>query len=174
MKKKEIVDFISNLSLLTISGVILLFPTFNLTDIKLTLTIIFGFYALIKLSCFMLILKEKDYENLFTGIISIGCLIAIYNLKLSTKNIALILLIWLTLMALIKLKKADFYHDRANKMWILRIFILFVFITIGLISSLNLMYEKSVQILIIGFFFFINNLLDTIDPLVSYLMRGNK
>ena len=82
-------------------------------------------------------------------------------------------MIWLGISSLIKLKKADFYHDRDNKMWILRLFILFVFLTTGLIFSLNLMYENSVQILIIGCFFLINSLLDAVDPLVTYLMRSS-
>ena len=75
-------------------------------------------------------------------------------------------------MSLVKLKKADFYHDKQNKMWLMRLFILFSFIAINLILCLNLMYEKEVQILIIGFYFLINSLLDTIDPLVSYLMES--
>ncbi len=174
MKKKEIIDFISSISLLILSCVILLFPTFNITNVKLVLTLIFGFYTLIKLSSFILIIGEKDYENAFTGIISLSALIAIYYINLSTKNIALILLVWLGLSALIKLKKADFYHDRENNMWILRLFILFVFLTMGLIFSLNLMYEDSVQILIIGAFFFINSVLEAIDPLATYLIRSNK
>ncbi len=173
MKKKEIVDFISSLSLMILACVVLLLPTFNIDNIKLVLTIIFGFYTLIKLSSFILIIKERDYESLFTGAISLVGLIAIYYIELSTKNLALILMIWLGISSLIKLKKADFYHDRDNKMWILRLFILFVFLTTGLIFSLNLMYENSVQILIIGCFFLINSLLDAVDPLVTYLMRSS-
>ncbi len=173
MKKKEIVDLISSISLMLLASVIMLFPLFNIDNVKLVLTILFGFYTLIKLSSFLLIIKEKDYESLFIGGVSLAGLIAIYYISLSTKNLALILLVWLGVASLIKLKKADFYHDRDNKMWILRLFILFVFLTTGLIFSLNLMYDSSVQILIIGSFFLINSLLDAIDPLVTYLMRSN-
>ncbi len=173
MKKKEIVDFISSLSLMILTCVVLLLPTFGIDNVKLVLTIIFGFYTLIKLSSFILIIKEKDYESLLTGAISLAGLIAIHYMELSTKNLALILLIWLGVSSLIKLKKADFYHDRENKMWILRLFILFVFLTTGLIFSLNLMYDSSVQIIMIGSFFLVNSILDMIDPLVMYLMRSN-
>ena len=89
----------------------LLLPTFKITDVELVLALIFGFYALIKLTNFILIIKEHDFESLFTSIVSIGCFISIFFLNLTPKNIALILLIWLGLMSLIKLKKADFYHD---------------------------------------------------------------
>lgn len=75
-------------------------------------------------------------------------------------------------MSLIKLKKADFYHDRENKMWILRLLILFIFIASGLLTSINLFYDNSVQILLIGYFFLVNSILDTISPLVEYISRG--
>ena len=84
----------------------------------------------------------------------------------------LVLLIWMGLMCLIKLKKADFYHDKKNKMWILRLFILFVFLTSGLLTGINLYYEASVQTIIVGFFFFLNGVLDAIDPITLYLMEN--
>jgi len=34
------------------------------------------------------------------------------------------------------------------------------------------MYESSVQVIIIGYFFLINSILDAIDPITNYLMRG--
>ena len=83
-------------------------------------------------------------------------------------------MIWMALMCLIKLKKADFYHDRKNKMWLLRLFILFTFLTTGLLTGINLYYEVDVQTIIIGFFFLINGILDTIDPIVLYLMENKQ
>ena len=78
------------------------------------------------------------------------------NIKIDATTIVLVLMIWMGLMCLIKLKKADFYHDRENKMWILRVFILFAFLTSGLLTGLNLYYEASVQTIIVGFFFFVD------------------
>lgn len=173
MKKKEITDFIVGLSLMILAGCILLLPTFKVTNIKNVLLTIFSFYAIFKLVGFIIIYKEKDYESLFTSLVSIAGIIASLFLELTTKNIVLILMIWMGLMSLIKLKKADFYHDRQNKMWILRLLILFIFLASGLLTGLNLFYESQVQILVIGYFFLINGILDTIDPIVSYLNRGS-
>lgn len=174
MKKKELIDLITSLSLMIFASVILLLPTFKINDLSFILKIIFGFYTLIKIAQFILTIKEKDYESCLTSIISLIGFIALIFIKASTKNIALILLIWMALMCLIKLKKADFYHDRANKMWILRLFILFVFLTTGLLTGINLYYDASVQTIIVGFFFFINGMLDAIDPIALYLMEENK
>lgn len=172
-KKKELIDFITSIALMILASAILLFPSFKISDLKLTLMIIFGLYTLIKLTGFILILKEHDFENLFTGLISLGSLVALYLIK-DTKYIALILLIWMGLMCLVKLKKADFYHDRKNKMWILRLFMLFIFLTSGLLTGINLMHESAIQIIVIGYFFFINSVLDVIDPIALYLMGEEK
>lgn len=174
MKKKELVDLITGISLMLLASVILLLPTFKINDLSFILKIIFGFYALIKLTQFLLILKEKDIESLFTCLISLGALISLFLIDLTTPNMVLVLMIWMALMCLIKLKKADFYHDRQNKMWVLRLFILFAFLTAGLLTGLNLYYEASVQTIIVGFFFLINGLLDVIDPITLYLMESYK
>lgn len=172
MKKKELVDLLTGLSLMLLAGVILLLPSFKVNDLNFILKTIFGFYALIKLTQFILIFKEKDFESLFTSIISIAAFVSLFLIEFTTKNMVLVLLIWIGLMCLIKLKKADFYHDRKNKMWILRLFILFVFLTSGLLTGLNLYYEASVQTIIVGFFFFLNGVLDAIDPIAMVLMEN--
>ncbi len=174
MKKKELVDLITGLSLMLLAGVILLLPTFKVNDLSFILKTIFGFYALIKLTQFLLIIKEKDLESLFTCLISLGALISLFLIEFTTKNMVLVLLIWMGIMCLIKLKKADFYHDKKNKMWILRLFMLFAFLTAGLLTGINLYYEASVQTIIVGFFFFLNGVLDTIDPISLYLMESKK
>lgn len=174
MKKKSLVDLITGISLMLLAGVILLLPTFKVNDLNFILKTIFGFYAMIKFVQFILILKEKDFESLFTFMISLGALISLFLIEFTTKNMVLVLMIWMALMCLIKLKKADFYHDRKNKMWILRLFILFAFLTAGLLTGINLYYEASVQTIIVGFFFFINGILDSIDPIALYLMESKK
>ena len=80
-------------------------------------------------------------------------------------------MIWVFLMSLIKLKKADYYHDRSNSIWIIRVIFLLLFILIGLLTTINLYYQASVQILLIGNFFFIHGVLELLDPLMNYLME---
>ena len=171
MRKKELIDLITGISLMLIAAIVLLLPSFKVNDLSFILKMIFGFYALIKFVQFILIMKDKDYESLFTSIVSLVSLISLFIIEPSNKHLILVLMIWMGLMCLVKLKKADFYHDRKNKMWILRLFILFAFLTTGLLTGMNLYYESSVQTIIIGFFFFINGILDIIDPLALYLME---
>ena len=172
MNKKEITDFIIGLLLLALASIIILLPTFKITNIRNILLTIFSFYTIFKLTGFILILKDKDYENLFTSFVSFLALLTSILIDLTTKNIVIILMIWMGLMSLIKLKKADFYHDRENKMWIIRVLILFIFLASGLLTGINLFYDSNVQTLLIGYFFLINGILDTISPLVEYISRG--
>ena len=46
-------------------------------------------------------------------------------------------------MSLIKFKKCDYYHDRNNKMWIIKIITLTLFIVTGIITCINLYYSKN-------------------------------
>ncbi len=169
MKKKEKVNIIISSILLLMSFIVLVLPSFKVLDIKLVMIIIYSCYTILKLLDFIINRKELDYESLFTSIISFIALLGTIFLKLNTKNIVLILMIWLGVMSLIKLKKADFYHDKKSNMWILRLFILNVFIITGIITAINLLHDSDVQILIIGYFFLINNILDIVDPIVNYL-----
>ena len=85
--------------------------------------------------------------------------------------LALTILAWVVLLSLIKLKKSDYYDDNKDKMWKLRILILILFILTGFLTSINLYYEQEVQILIIGYFFLINGMLEITDPVVKYLIK---
>ena len=73
-------------------------------------------------------------------------------------------------MALIKLKKADYYNDRKEKIWILEIVTLIIFILSGLLTTINLYYENDIQILVLGYFYLIHGILELVDPLTNYLV----
>jgi len=75
-------------------------------------------------------------------------------------------------MSLVRLKKADYYHDRKNFLWMLHIITLCIFLLISLLTAINLYYSSSVQILMLGNFFFINGILDLIDPLTNYIKEN--
>ena len=174
MRKKVLIDFLSSFVLLILSSFIILLPLFGVSDVKTVLSIVFGSIALLKLVQFIFIFKDKDYESLGTFFVSLGAFIWTRVSDLDVKNLVLLLLVFIAFMSLLKLKKADFYHDRKNKMWILRLFILFVFLMNGLLISLNLQHEGIVQIIMIGNFLFVSSILDMIDPIVIYLMENRK
>lgn len=173
MKKKQMVDLVIAIFLIIAGSIILLLPInniFNITYIFCTILIIYSILNLIK---FILTKESKDIEGLLTSIASIITFIIAIKIHLEEKpwNLALTLFIWIMMMSLIRLKKGDYYNDRHNKMWILEIVTLILFILTGVLTVINLYYTTDVQILVLGFFFLINGILELVDPITIYL-RG--
>ena len=110
MKYKQKVETLTSLVLILIGTLLLLCPLYKITDIKWINLIIFLSYAIINLLKFILTYKSKDYEGLFTCLASIVAAITSIVLKSekSAINLSLTLMIWIILLSLIKLKKADY------------------------------------------------------------------
>ena len=173
MKRKELVDLITAVSLIILGSLVLILPLFKVFSIKYVFMGVLTFYGIMNLIQFILTSKEKDYEGLFTMIASIISLILLGFLEVENTpvNLALVLFMWIIMMSLIKLKKCDYYHDRHKKIYILKIVTLILFILIGLLTVINLYYEAEVQILVLGFFYFIHGVLELVDPITNFLVR---
>ena len=176
MKDKQKVDLYVAISLILVGVALLVLPLFDVTNIKWIFFGIMIVYAIANFIKYILTRKEKDFEGILTMILCliIGLSGLIFNLYDEPKKIALSLLIWVGLMSLIKLKKADYYHDRKNSIWKLRVGLLILFMVIGLLTSINLFYSENIQSLILGFFFFIHGTLELMDPCSQYFLGAKK
>ena len=174
MKRKQKVDLIIAIFLILIGVTLMIFPNFKILDLEVILFSVMMAYATLNLIQFIFTRDSKDYEGLFTSIFSylIGVGGLYFDLFNGGVEMVAIILAWIILMSLVKFKKCDYYHDRKNKMWIIRIVTLIIFIVTGLLTCINLYYSNEVQILILGFFFYIHGILELIDPLSVYLMEN--
>lgn len=172
MQKKQKIDTIVALLLIFIGIILLILPVFKISNIKFLNIIVFSLYSIITLIQFILTKKSKDYEGLHTFIASLIALIVSIFVKVdnSPRNLAMIMMLWITLMSLTKLKKIDYYHDRHDRMWKLNLFCLILFIITGILASLNLAYSSTVQIIVIGFFMLIHGILELFEPIVKTLI----
>lgn len=172
MKKKQKIDLIIALCLILIGITLLILPLFNITDIKWLSTIVFSLYTILNALQFILTKKSKDYEGLHSALASLIILIAslIWNPSESPRNLAMLLMAWIILMSVVKLKKTDYYHDRKDRMWKFRLFNLGLFIIAGILASINLAYSSDVQIIVLGFFMLIHGILELFDPITKYLI----
>jgi len=172
MKRKQIVDLITAVVLIVVGAAVLVFPLLKLINVKYVFISVLAFYGVMNLIQFILTSKEKDYEGLFTMLASIITLVLLgfVNIDATPVNLALTLFVWVILMSLIKLKKCDYYHDRGKKIWILRIILLVIFILTGLLTVINLYYAPEVQILVLGFFYYIHGIMELVDPIANFLM----
>ena len=175
MKTKQKVELIIATFLILCGSILLIFPLFHFVEVKIIFITVMGVYALLNLIKFILIRKTKDYEGLFTSLASLIVLTIALFLDISKVPwyLALTLFIWISLMSKKKKKKADYYNDRKNGIWILEIVCLILFILSGLLSTINLYYENDIQVLVLGYFYLIHGILEIIDPLVIHL-NGSK
>lgn len=175
MNKKQIVDLIISIFLIICGSVLLVFPLLHFVKIKTIFIGVLSIYAVLNLIQFLLTIKARDYEGLLTCIASVVVLIIVCFLDVSKVPwyLALTLFIWVIIMSLIKLKKADYYNDRENKVWILKVITLAIFVLSGLLATINLYYENDIQVLILGFFFLIHGILELFDPITIYLVEAS-
>lgn len=172
---KSVLNISVSFILILLGITLLIFPWFGEVKPNKLLYIIFSVYGLIKMIEYLLTRKDKDYEDLYT---SIACLLAASSglkfLKLSTPMVLSITLVsWVAIMAIIKLIKLDYYHDNESKMFYVNLITFSLFILLGLLTSINLYYEVTVQTLMLGFFFIVNGLLNLAEDGIYLLLNIN-
>ncbi len=175
MDRRTLVEFVTAWVLIVLASFIMVVPLFWVVNIRLIFIIIISLYGVIHLIKNFLILKSKEYSGFSTAISSVVVLALLFFIDINDRpwNLALILFIWIILMSLTKLKESDYYHDKKNKLWKLNLVNLILFILAGILTTINLFCENDTQILVLGFFFLINGILDLMDPLVAYI-NGKK
>lgn len=174
MDKKKLIELIIA-SIMVISGIVVItLPLFNVIDAKPVLIITLGLYGVLNLYKYISTCKSKDYDGLFTMFASLIVLGIMHFIDVNEApfKLAFVLFIWIILLSIIKLIKSDYYHDRHNKEWIVKVVTLGLFIITGILASINL-YNVDNQVLVLGFFIFINGILELIDPLSLYVIEKN-
>ena len=173
MNKKQIVDLIIALLLIIVGSALLVLPILHFIEVKTIFLCVLGVYGVLNLIQYLLTLKNKDYEGLFTALACVIVFVIVCFLKVESNKwyLALSLFIWIILMSLIKLKKADYYNDRKNRIWIMKIITLIIFILCGLLTTINLYYENDIQVLVLGYFYLIHGIIELLDPVTGYLLE---
>ena len=171
LKAKQKIDGVVDLFLVIIGVLIVVAAIFKFSDVKTIFVSVLYAYAVLNLIQFILTRKEKDYEGLYTALASTAVATTDIFFKFNTVNvISVSIMAWVTMMSVIKFIKTDYYNDRKDRMYKLRIVSLICFIITGILVSLSLNYSANVQVLVIGYFFLIHGLLELIDPITKYLI----
>lgn len=171
MKPKQKVDFIIDLILMIIGIINIFLGVIHFNNIKSLFVIIMFLYTILNLVQYLLTKKNKDLEGLYTFLASLTiAIVAIFINLDNTNNLTLLLLSWVILMSVIKFIKTDYYNDRKDRMWKIRIFTLVVFMIAGVLTGISFNFTNDVKVLVLGYFFFIHGLLELIDPLTKYVI----
>lgn len=172
MKYKQKIDLIIALILLLIGIVLILLPIYITPNMTIVIRVIFSAYAMLNLIQYLLTSKSKDYEGIHVAIVSIIALATsfIFDVTKTCKILAMVLMLWISLMSLVKLKKVDYYHDRKDRIWKLSLFTMILFVLCGIATSISLTYISNVQSIVIGFFLIINAIIELFEPIVKTLI----
>jgi uncharacterized membrane protein HdeD (DUF308 family) len=162
-------------AILTLLGILMLVvPFLGYIEPNNLLYILFSIYACIKIIEVIITPKTNDYEDISTAI---ACtLAAISGFKFASLDSAMVLSLtlasWVGIMSIIKLIKLDYYHDRENGMFYVNLITFSLFLLLGLLTSINLYFSQTVQILMLGFFFVINGLLNLAEDGIRILLTS--
>lgn len=159
--KKNKINLICSAILLLVGIAMFILPWIKILDPVKILYVVFSIYALVKLVEYFLTRNGSDLENLYTAIAS--ALAAISGFRFinyePTIVLSMTLASWVAVMAIIKLIKLDYYHDRENGMLYVNLITFSLFILLGLLTSINLYFNETVQYIMLAFFFVVNGLL---------------
>ena len=132
------------------------------------------FYATINAILFLITMKSKDYTSAFTCLASlvVGIFGYVFKVTETPKYLAISILVWTLFLSLIKLKKADMYHDKKSKMWQFETVLLFLFVITGILTSINFLFGVETNIIVFGYFILITGIFEFLDPFLAYLTKG--
>ena len=170
MKTKQKVDIVIDSFLVIVGIIVIALAIFKSSEVKLVFVNVMFAYALLNIVQFLLTKESKDFEGLYTFIASLLVGISALYFDFNTQVLSTCIMSWTTIMAVIKFIKTDYYNDRKDKMYKLRIITLILFIVVGFLAALSLNYSDNVKVLILGYFFLINGILELIDPVAKYLI----
>lgn len=163
-------------SIILLLGIILMIlsPATDYAPITM-LYLTFIVYSLIKLLEYFLTKPKDDNEELYTAIIcAIASLSGFKFIDYNTQMVlSLTLAVWVGAMSIIRLIKIDYLHDRNDKLMYINLGTFFLFLLLGLLTSINLYFSETVQFLMLGFFFITVGLLDLAEDLIRIITDKN-
>lgn len=176
MKKRQIYELSSFLLIFILGISLIAIPTFGFEDINYLFFIVMIIYGLISYVLYMLTRQEGDYEHLF---ISLACVLAgtaglTFHFENPQMVLPLALIGWISMVAIIKLIKMDYYHDRDNVLWFVRTICFVLLLIFGTITCINLYFNSKIQSIMLGFFIMVVAILESFDPIVDYLLISRR
>ncbi len=173
MKKYQISQFICFFIIFCLGAALMIYPSLGFKNINQLFFLIMLIYGFLSYVLYMLIRRKDDYEYLYISLASV--IIAMIEVFLPKENVNLVLSLslvgWMSLVAIIKLIKVDYYHDRNDILWFVRSITFVLFLIIGTLTAVNLYYNIEVQSLMLGFFLISVSILEVFDPVADFLVN---
>ena len=169
-KNKESKNGVIYSGILLLLGIVFLLNKFINLSFEVMFMIFLGVYGIVSLLKFFTYKDKKDYSNIYSFAVSLVLLIASLISKMDGFNKIIYLFIFSLVIALVKLKKADFYHDRKSKVWSIEVLSLIVFLINSFICGVNLLYYNNA--LVFAYYVFILSIIEISDALIINISKG--
>ncbi len=175
MKKEKFIENIMG------SFLILLYAYFMLSigltshlNLQYMVSLFYLLYGLVHVAEFAFHRKEKEYSDILLGILGFVFAGLMFFSKIleTTKYLALVLLFFALIYSLIKLKKADYHHDRRSKLWLIFVASLVLFFFSNLLICINLSYNDEIRMILFGFYFQIIGIFEMYEALILNMTKG--
>ena len=159
--------------IIVLGSIFLLSSLWNYSNFSTCYKLFFGIYGLTEILKYFVRNKSGDYTNAFGFFICSILLILSFTLPMTSKtNISILFIVFLTVLSLTRLKRADYFHDRKNKLWMVEIFLLVIYVISGILTSIQFSNPPETQILILGYFTLICGIIEVSESLILYVTKG--
>lgn len=169
-------NLISNIFIIIMGILIMIFKTFGLIDVILYISILFYILAFVKVIAYFIKRKKNDYETLILALIStiIGTFMFIYKSDSVSVTLGLGLAVFSVLEIVNRGYRIMILKREENFMWAVKFIITFVIGVLGLLTSINFYNETTVQTMMIAYYFITFGLLLTIENFIELFINDKK
>lgn len=163
--------------LIMIMGIIIMiFKAFGLVEIVLYISILFYVLAFLSILAYFIKRKEGDYEILLLALISV--ITATFLFVFKNDNVPMILGIGMTIFTILEIMNRIYkiftLKKEENFMWIIKFIITFVIGVLGLLTTINLFKEITVQTMMIAYYFITFGFLLSIENFIELFMTDKQ
>lgn len=164
-----IANLILSVIVLIMGIVIMIFKAFGLTDIILYVSVLFYIYAFFSIIAYFVKRKEGDYELLLLSLINI--IVATYMFVFQKDNLPMILGSAMTVYTILVVANRGYkvlmLKNQNNFTWVVKFIMTFLLAFIGILTTINLFNETTVQTMMMGYYFITTGVLMTIESSIE-------
>lgn len=162
--------------ILLIGGALMIFKTFGLNDIILYVSILFYMFSFFSVICYFIKRKDGDYEILLLSLINIIIATFMFVLKNddSTMVLGLGMLVYTVLVLCNRGYKIYNLRNDNNFMWIIKFIATFLITLVGILTSINLFTNVTVETLMFGYYFISFGFILLIEDLIELFVTEDK
>lgn len=164
-----IANLILSVIVLIMGIVIMIFKAFGLTDIILYVSVLFYIYAFFSIIAYFVKRKEGDYELLLLSLINI--IVATYMFVFQKDSLPMILGSALTVYTILVVANRGYkvlmLKNQENFTWVIKFIMTFLLAFVGILTTVNLFNETTVQTMMMGYYFITTGVLMTIESSIE-------